>query len=54
MINNTSSENLSTWIGRELQRRLLERFPDLVIEELQVAVEETSGQRGLYRYRRSQ
>lgn len=51
-INNTSSENLSTWIGRELQRRLLERFPDLLIESLQLAVEETSGQRGLYRYDR--
>ncbi len=51
-INNTSSENLSTWIGRELQRRLLERFPDLVIESMQLAVEETSGQRGLYRFDR--
>lgn len=51
-INNTSSENLSTWIGRELQRRLLERFPELIIESMQLAVEETSGQRGLYRFDR--
>ena len=51
-LNNTSSENLSTWIGRELQRRLKQRFPSLVVHSMQLAVEETSGQRGLYRYRR--
>lgn len=50
-INNISAENLSTWIGRELLRRLTERFPDLVVRELQCAVEETSGQRGVYHYR---
>ena len=51
-VNNTSSENLSTWIGRELQSRLKGRFPSLVIHSMQVAVEETSGQRGLYRFQR--
>lgn len=51
-INNTSSENLSTWIGRLLLDRLGERFPGVRIDALMVAVEETSGQRGIYRYRR--
>ena len=49
-LNNTSAENLSTWVGRELLRRLRERFPDVEIQGLQVAVEETPGQRGVYRY----
>ncbi|HPF15297.1 MAG: 6-carboxytetrahydropterin synthase [Planctomycetes bacterium] len=49
-INNTSSENLATWIGRELRERLRERFPQAPIQNLRVAVEETSGQRGIYRY----
>jgi 6-pyruvoyltetrahydropterin/6-carboxytetrahydropterin synthase len=52
-INNTSSENLATWFGRELRDRLGQRFPDVEVEELRVAVEETSGQRGIYRYRRT-
>lgn len=47
-INNTSSENLATWFGRELARVLRERFPDVDIARLRVAVEETSGQRGVY------
>lgn len=51
-INNTSSENLSTWIGRLLHERLTERFPGVRIDALMVAVEETSGQRGIYRYSR--
>lgn len=49
-INNTSSENLATWVGRELHRLLVERFPDVVVNSLRVAVEETQGQRGVYRY----
>ncbi len=49
-INNTSSENLSTWLGRELSRRLALRFPDLEIRRLKVGVEETSGQWGIYRF----
>jgi 6-pyruvoyltetrahydropterin/6-carboxytetrahydropterin synthase len=50
-INNTSSENLATWLGRELRARVERRFPDVVVEGLRLAVEETSGQRGIYRYR---
>ena len=49
-INNTSSENLATWVGRELKERLERRFPGALIERLQVAVEETSGQRGYWVY----
>lgn len=48
-INNTSSENLAGWVGRELVERLARRFPDVAVRELRVAVEETSGQRGVYR-----
>ncbi|KAA3614553.1 MAG: 6-carboxytetrahydropterin synthase [Planctomycetota bacterium] len=51
-INNTSAENLSSWIGRELHRRLQSRFPDVALDELWVAVEETPGQRGSYRFTR--
>jgi len=50
-INNTSSENLATWIGRELRRILLERFGDVRVDALRVAVEETQGQRGVYAWR---
>lgn len=49
-INNTSSENLATWFGRELHARLRERFADVEVLALRVAVEETNGQRGVYRY----
>jgi len=49
-INNTSSENLATWLGRELRERLRERFPGVELERLRLAVEETSGQRGTYEY----
>jgi len=49
-VNNLSAENLSTWIGRELRRRLSERFDDLVVREMSCAVEETTGQRGVYHY----
>lgn len=51
-VNNTSAENLSTWIGHELRRRLGERFPQLALASLEVAVEESPGQRGVYHYRR--
>jgi 6-pyruvoyltetrahydropterin/6-carboxytetrahydropterin synthase len=51
-INNTSSENLATWIGRELRSRLKARFPDVELERMRLAVEETSGQRGLYYFDR--
>lgn len=49
-INNTSSENLATFLGRELRRRIEERFPRVELRRLRVAVEETSGQRGVYRF----
>lgn len=49
-INNTSSENLATWFGRELMRRLSQRFPDVRFHALRVSVEETSGQRGVWMY----
>ena len=49
-INNTSAENLSAYLGRQLHERLQDRFPDLVMRQLRVAVEETAGQRGVYTY----
>ncbi len=49
-INNSSSENLASWLGRELRRELEQRFPDVTIRGVRLAVEETSGQRGVYRY----
>jgi len=52
-INNTSSENLATWLGRCLRKRLLERFPSVVLTSLHLAVEETAGQRGIYSFERS-
>lgn len=51
-INNTSSENLATWFGHELKRRLAESFPDIAVDMLRVSVEETSGQRGVWRFQR--
>ena len=48
-INNTSAENLAAWLGRELHRRMVERFPGVALRELVVAVEETPGQRGVFR-----
>lgn len=53
-INNTSAENFATWFARELSRRLSERFVDLVVRRLRVAVEETDGQRGVYLYERGE
>jgi 6-pyruvoyltetrahydropterin/6-carboxytetrahydropterin synthase len=49
-INNTSSENLAAWFGRELHAELGRRFPDVRVIELSVAVEETAGQRGVWTY----
>ncbi len=49
-VNNTSAENLAAHLGRELLRRLGERFPDLAVHRLRLAVEETPGQRGVWRY----
>lgn len=49
-INNTSSENLATWFGHELHTRLARKFPDVEVARLRVAVEETSGQKGVYEF----
>ena len=49
-LNNISAENLATWVGRELMRRLGRRFPDLSVRRLSCAVEETAGQRGVYHF----
>jgi 6-pyruvoyltetrahydropterin/6-carboxytetrahydropterin synthase len=49
-INNTSSENLAGFVGRELRGRLSERFGEVRVRALRVAVEETAGQRGVYHY----
>jgi 6-pyruvoyltetrahydropterin/6-carboxytetrahydropterin synthase len=48
-INNTSAENFAAWIGGELFGRLGQHFPDVAMRELRVTVEETSGQRGVWR-----
>jgi 6-pyruvoyltetrahydropterin/6-carboxytetrahydropterin synthase len=47
-INNTSSENLAAWFGRELRQRLRRHFPEAQLIRLRLSVEETSGQRGVY------
>lgn len=49
-INNTSSENLATYLGRELRALLKQRFPDVSLGALRLWVEETAGQRGSYRW----
>jgi 6-pyruvoyltetrahydropterin/6-carboxytetrahydropterin synthase len=47
-INNTSSENLAAWFGRELAAELERRFPEVPVTRLRVGVEETSGQQGVW------
>ena len=47
-INNPSAENFATWLGRELVRRLEQRFGRTQVRKLRVAISETSGQRGVY------
>ena len=49
-INNTSAENLSAWLGREMLKRLHDRFPHLKVQRMELGVEETPGQRGVYHY----
>lgn len=49
-VNNTSSENLATYLGRELRAMLRQRFPDVALSALRLWVEETAGQRGSYRW----
>lgn len=47
-VNNTSSENLATWLGRELLELLEVRFPEVRPQWLRLSVEETAGQRGVW------
>lgn len=47
-ITNTSVENLAGFIGGRLRDRLIEEFPECLLQGLYVAVEETPGQRGVY------
>ena len=51
-INNTSAENLAAYLGRDLIYRLGLRFPDVRVDRVRFAVEETAGQRGVYNYER--
>ena len=50
-INNTSVENLAGWFGRELGRRLSDRFGRDRVRRLRVAISETPGQRGVFELR---
>ncbi|MFW5845137.1 MAG: 6-pyruvoyl trahydropterin synthase family protein [Planctomycetota bacterium] len=47
-INNSSVENLARWFAHELLERLRQRFGELSLTRLQVAISETSGQSGVY------
>ena len=47
-ISNSSAENLATWFGDELYRRIRAKWPTLEVQKLAVGVEETPGQRGVY------
>lgn len=51
-INNSSAENLATWFGGELLSRLEDRFGITQVRSLRVAVSETDGQAGVYRFER--
>ena len=50
-INNTSAENLAAYLGRSLLEQLRQQFNELECSYLRLAVEETSGQRGVYHFR---
>jgi 6-pyruvoyltetrahydropterin/6-carboxytetrahydropterin synthase len=47
-ISNSSAENLATFVGREIRRRIQQRWPEIRVTRLSVGVEETPGQRGIY------
>jgi len=49
-LNNTSAENLSGLLARRLLEGLRARFPEVVVQSLSLGVEETPGQRGVYRF----
>jgi 6-pyruvoyltetrahydropterin/6-carboxytetrahydropterin synthase len=46
-VSNSSAENLAGWIAEELLQRLRSRFPERGNMAIEVAVEETPGQRGV-------
>jgi 6-pyruvoyltetrahydropterin/6-carboxytetrahydropterin synthase len=50
-LNNSSAENLAAYVGRELLRRLHAKYPGIRPDALEVGVEETAGQCGMYRWR---
>lgn len=52
-ISNSSAENLASYVAGEVRRRLAERFPGIAPHALEVGVEETPGQRGIYRWQAS-
>lgn len=47
-IGNTSAENLASWFGRALRQRMAAKWPKLALRRLEVGVEETPGQRGIW------
>jgi 6-pyruvoyltetrahydropterin/6-carboxytetrahydropterin synthase len=47
-ITNTSAENLAAHVGGEIRSRMRERWPALRVRRLQVGIEETPGQQGVY------
>ena len=49
-LDNSSAENFATWMGRELQQRLTERFGRAKVAYLRVMISETSGQHGVYEW----
>lgn len=49
-VNNTSTENLAALLGRRLWEELEAAYPDVDLEFLRLAVEETAGQRGVYHH----
>ena len=49
-INNTSAENLASYIGGLLRESLISKFPEVNIRYIRLSVEETQGQRGVWKY----
>jgi 6-pyruvoyltetrahydropterin/6-carboxytetrahydropterin synthase len=49
-VDNTSAENLATWLGRRIREEISSRFGPNKIQRLKVAVSETSGQHGTYEF----
>ena len=49
-ISNSSAENLAAYVGRELLQRLHAKYPGIKPDDLEVGVEETTGQCGIFRW----